>query len=180
MARLLVINLFISLLWPTLTGNYDLRALFLGFGLGFVILTFVQPHYGRFILGLITFTAYVAFAILQSNLRLAWLVLRVLVSSNVQLRPGIVGVPLRIRDPFEITVLASVITLTPGTLSVDLGADAAGAPVLYVHTIDLSTPHAFRHQIQNSFEERILALRRHLDAMNAPSGPENSPAGDAL
>lgn len=169
MARLLLINLFISLLWPTLTGSYSLGGLFLGFGLGFLILTFVQPRYGFFSLGLAGFTLYVAYAILQSNLRLAWLVLRVLLTPNVQLRPAIVGIPLQISDPFDITVLASIITLTPGTISVDLESHPEGSNILYVHTINLDDPAHFRQEIRASFENRIHQLRQELEAMGAPA-----------
>lgn len=175
MTRLLIVNLFISLLWPTLNGEYSLGALFTGFLLGFVVLTIVRRSYGRFFFYAAGFLLYVLFAILQSNLKLAGLVLGTVFSPGKTLRPGIVAVPLTITDPFERTLLASVITLTPGTLSVDLG-QREGQDVLYVHAIDLHDVETFRRDIKESFEDRILhlhSLQADLNDSNPlPSTPE--------
>ncbi len=157
MARLLIINLFISLLWPTLNGEYSLSALFTGFLLGFVVLAIVRRSYGRYFYFAAEFLFYVLFAILQSNLKLAVLILRTIFNPSRQLSPGIVAIPLTITGPFERTLLASVITLTPGTLSVDVGR-RKGQEVLYVHSIDLADPVIFCQEIKTNFEDRILRL----------------------
>jgi len=172
MTRLLIINLFISLLWPTLNGEYSLTALFSGFLLGFVVLTAVRRSYGKYFFYTAGFVLHVLFAILQSNMKLAWLVLRTVFNPHTNLQPGIVAVPLTITDAFERTLLASVITLTPGTLSVDLGR-RQGSDVLYVHTIDLGDVEAFRRAIKANFEDRILRLHR-LQADLADDGGEMS------
>lgn len=157
MNRLLIVNLFISLLWPTLNGDYSLGSVFTGFVLGFIVLTIVQRSYGKYYFYAAEMLGYVLYAILQSNLKLAGLVLRALVSRELALRPAIIAVPLNITNPFERTLLASVITLTPGTLSVDLG-EQDGQDVLYVHTINLTDPNEMRREITESFERRILRL----------------------
>jgi len=126
MQRLLVINLFVSLLWPILNGDYTLRALSIGLLFGFLLISIVQRKYGLYALLAAKFTIYVLYAILESNLRLASIVLSRTLGGAPGLRPGIVAVPLTLTNPFDITVLATVITLTPGTLSVDLGEDVSG------------------------------------------------------
>lgn len=159
MTRLLIVNLFVSLLWPTLNGEYSLSALFTGFLLGFVVLAIVRRSYGKFFFYAAGFLFYVLFAILQSNLKLAGLVLGTIFSPKKTVRPGIVAVPLTLTDPFERTLLASIITLTPGTLSMDL-RQRDGQDVLFVHTIDLHDTEAFRREIKVNFEDRILHLHR--------------------
>lgn len=159
MTRFLIINLFISLLWPTLNGEYSLTALFTGFLLGFAVLALVKRSYGRFFFDAAGFLLYILYAILQSNLKLAWLVLGTIVNPRTKLQPGIVAVPLTITDPFERTLLASLITLTPGTISVDLG-QRDGQELLYVHAVDLDDVDGFRREIKESFEDRILHLHR--------------------
>ncbi len=126
MQRLLVLNLFISLLWPILNGDFTLRALFIGFLFGFVLMSLVQRKYGFYTLQVARFTGYVLYAILASNLRLAAIVLSNTFGVASALRPGIVAIPLTLTNPFDITILATIITLTPGTLSVDLGEDVYG------------------------------------------------------
>ena len=126
MQRLLVLNLFISLLWPILNGDFTLRALFIGFLFGFVLMSLVQRKYGFYTLQVARFTCYVLYAILASNLRLAAIVFSNTFGVAPALRPGIVAIPLTLTNPFDITILATIITLTPGTLSVDLGEDVYG------------------------------------------------------
>ena len=57
--------------------------------------------------------------------------------------------PLRVDRDFEITLLANLITLTPGTLSVDVSDDRK---TLFVHAIDCSDPEqdAARHRARAS------------------------------
>lgn len=126
MQRLLVLNLFISLMWPILNNDYTLGALFLGFVFGFVLMSLVQRRYGLYTVRAAGFVAFVLWAILQSNVQLALKVLARTAGIQTSMRPGIVAVPLKLTNPFDITVLATVITLTPGTLSVDLGEDVSG------------------------------------------------------
>lgn len=126
MQRLLVLNLSMSLMWPILNNDYTLGALFLGFLFGFVLMSLVQLKYGQYTLRASIFAVYVFYAILKSNIRLARQVIAGAFSAQTSLRPGIVAVPLDLTNPFDITILATVITLTPGTLSVDLGEDVSG------------------------------------------------------
>ena len=136
MQRVLVMNLFISMLWPILNGEYTLRTLVIGFVFGFVLLSLVQRQYGYYTLQVVKFTAYVLYAILVSNLRLAVIVISKTFGAGPKLRPGIVAVPLNLTNPFDITILATVITLTPGTLSVDLAQVVSGRLRPYTESDD--------------------------------------------
>jgi multicomponent Na+:H+ antiporter subunit E len=60
---------------------------------------------------------------------------------------------LTVRDDFQITLLANLITLTPGTLSVDVSADRR---TLYVHALHCANPLAIRRDIADGFERRIM------------------------
>jgi multicomponent Na+:H+ antiporter subunit E len=75
------------------------------------------------------------------------------------MRPGIIAIPLDARTDLEITLLANLITLTPGTLSLDVSADRR---VLYVHVmyIDNDDIEAVRRSIKDGFERRVLEVLR--------------------
>jgi multicomponent Na+:H+ antiporter subunit E len=103
-------------------------------------------------------------------LALAWLFLVELVVSAVRvavlvarpdmqrhLKPGIVAFPLTVTSDAEITLLANLITLTPGTLSVDVSPDRK---VLYVHAISLKDRDALIREIAGGFETKILRAFR--------------------
>jgi multicomponent Na+:H+ antiporter subunit E len=100
----------------------------------------------------IYFVAYVAWQIILANLNVAR---TVLFTPKEQIRPGIVAIPLDIRTDAEITMLANLITLTPGTLSLDVADDRS---CLYVHTIDVGDPEQFRREIKDGFERLVYEV----------------------
>ena len=57
-------------------------------------------------------------------------------------------------------MLASAITLTPGTISVDLGEDEEGANILFVHNLTVNDPVAYRESVRAGFESMILRITR--------------------
>jgi multicomponent Na+:H+ antiporter subunit E len=75
----------------------------------------------------------------------------------MDLKPGIFAYPLKVDRDFEITLLANLITLTPGTLSVDVSDDRR---TLYVHALDCSDPDQTRQDIADGFERKILEAFR--------------------
>lgn len=101
----------------------------------------------------------------MNPLRLVWLASRFvvdLVTANLQVagavlrptldvRPGIVAVPVSVRG-VRLVILANYVTLTPGTISVDVSRDHSR---LYVHALDLTTPEELRAQVAE-VERRIV------------------------
>jgi multicomponent Na+:H+ antiporter subunit E len=91
--------------------------------------------------------------LILSALRVAWLA----VQPRITLRPAIVAYPLTVTTDAQITLLANMITLTPGTLSVDVSDDRKW---LYVHAIDIESREALIGSIAAGFETRILRVTR--------------------
>ena len=85
-----------------------------------------------------------------SNLRVAYDVL----TPTHYMRPAVVAVPLRAKSDGAITILANMISLTPGTLSLDVSSDRS---VLYLHVMYLDNEDDLREQIRK-LEDRVLAL----------------------
>jgi len=75
----------------------------------------------------------------------------------MNIKPGIFVYPLTVDRDFEITLLTSLLTLTPGTLSVDVSEDRR---LLYVHALDCSDPETMIHDIRHGFERMILEAFR--------------------
>lgn len=100
----------------------------------------------------IGFAVFFARELLLANLRVAWLILR----PRRRLRPAIVAVPLDVRSDLAIQLLATTITLTPGTLSLDVASDRR---TLYVHVIDVGADvDGFVRDLKATFERRIKEL----------------------
>jgi multicomponent Na+:H+ antiporter subunit E len=87
----------------------------------------------------------------------AWKVAITVLSPDMKLKPGIFAFPLTVDRDFEITLLANLITLTPGTLSVDVSDDRR---TLYVHALDCSDPEARPARYRQGFERKIMEAFR--------------------
>jgi multicomponent Na+:H+ antiporter subunit E len=153
------LNVMLSLLWAAMSANFSFENLVFGFALGFVILFFTRrvvgaPRYGAKVRYTISLALYFLWELIVANLRVAFDV----VTPRHLMRPGIIAVPLDARSDVEITLLANMIGLTPGTLSLDVSHDRT---VLYVHTMyDGDDVEGFRRKIKQGFERRILEVLR--------------------
>ena len=151
-------NIFLAMVWALASGQISLSSLVIGFVLGYGVLWFAQPllgpsrYFQRFPVAL-RFTGFFLWQLLLSNLRVAYDV----ITPQLHMRPGIIAVPLDAKTDQEITLLANLITLTPGTLSLDVSEDRS---VLYVHAMFVDSPDKVRNSIKNGFERRLLELIR--------------------
>ncbi|ASP37456.1 Na+/H+ antiporter subunit E [Bacterioplanes sanyensis] len=89
--------------------------------------------------------------IILSNLDVA----RRVLSPNRSLRPGFVAFPLDLTGDFPQTVLASTISLTPGTVSVDLSTDRRW---LYIHVLHLENEEQLITSIKHGYERRLKEI----------------------
>ena len=156
--NLFFINTVIALAYVAVRGQLTLSGLLIGFALGYLALWLTQPLYGqsryfqrvpKSVLLLVSFIV----ELLHSNLRVFW---DVITPGHIS-RPGIVGVPLRAETEIEILLIANMISLTPGTLSIDLSDDRR---TLYVHVMFLDDPDRFRRSIKEGLERRLLEVTR--------------------
>lgn len=100
---------------------------------------------------IVEFLAFFLYELVLANLRLAYDSLR----PTRQLRPGIIAVPLDLETDWEITVLSNLITLTPGTLSLDVSPDRK---TIYVHAMNASNIEKARAEIKDGMERRVKEL----------------------
>lgn len=93
----------------------------------------------------------ILYDIVRSNLHVARLVL----GPESKLKPGWVWVPLDMTNIHGITALASVITLTPGTVSAELSDDRR---YLLIHALDLQDPQALIEEIKTRYEAPLRKI----------------------
>jgi multicomponent Na+:H+ antiporter subunit E len=84
-------------------------------------------------------------------------VMRVTLSPNLAISPGIIAVPLRLRSAAGVTLLADMVTLTPGTTSLHVSEDRS---ILYVHAMEVESPEAVRRDIAEKLEAPVLRVLR--------------------
>jgi multicomponent Na+:H+ antiporter subunit E len=151
-------NVGLAVLWAGLTGRLTASSLLTGFVLGYGVLLVVQgPLAVARVLDRVQHAAslllFFAWELVLANLRVAWDV----VTPRHRMRPGVVAVPLNARTDVEITMLANMVSLTPGTLSLDVSDDRK---VLYVHAMYVLDRGRLVRSIQEGFERRLLEVLR--------------------
>lgn len=130
----------------------------MGFVLGYLVLYLAQPVIGpsryftkvRQVFGLVFFFLW---ELVLANLRVALDVS----TPRHRMMPAVIAIPLDAKSDAEITLLANMITLTPGTLSLDVSADRK---TLYIHALYVKDCDAVRRDIKNGFEKRLLEVLR--------------------
>ena len=149
-------NLLLTFIWLALTGCFSIYNIIFGFILSYFVLLLItrgtgRARYFRLVPRLISFILFFLYELIKANMQVAWEV----GTPKFHMTPGIIGVPLDVTADWQITLLANLITLTPGTLSLDISEDRK---VLYVHSIYIHDREVFIRDIKNGFEKRIIEI----------------------
>ncbi|MDD2476229.1 MAG: Na+/H+ antiporter subunit E [Dysgonamonadaceae bacterium] len=91
--------------------------------------------------------------LIKANFEVAYEV----VTPSHNMTSGIIAVPLDTKTDLEITIFSSLVTLTPGTLSIDVSADKSH---LFVHTmyIENGDTVALVNELKNGFERKVIRV----------------------
>lgn len=151
------LSVLLSAVWLLLVNGYSPNSLIFGFLLGIVIPIVTSVYWPnrptlRRPLKMAQYLSVVLWDIVVANMVVARLVLFWRVED---LRPAWISIPLDLRTPEAITLLAGTITMTPGTVSSDLSTDGRS---LLVHCLHAPDPDAVRDQIKRRYERRLLEI----------------------
>jgi Multisubunit Na+/H+ antiporter, MnhE subunit len=86
--------------------------------------------------------------LIKANLILSY---DILTPTNL-MKPGIVEIPLDLKTDNEIITLVNLVTMTPGSLSLDISEDKTR---LYVHVLYLDDASKFREEVKSGLEKRV-------------------------
>lgn len=151
-------NILLALAWAAVSGSFSQLNLIFGFVLGMFALWLIREQVGT--AGYLDRSRKAISLAMLFLYELAMSAIRVLLlvsNPKMDVKPGIIAYPLKVDRDFEITILANLITLTPGTLSVDVSHDRR---FLYVHALDCSDPEATKQDIAEGFERKIMEAFR--------------------
>lgn len=152
--QLYLLNIILSLGWAGVTGEFSPLNIVFGFFIGFGALWLSKPlfedqryfqTFGR-LLGL-------AFFFLKELLTSTFQVALAVIWPGDRIKPGIIALPLDAKTDIEIVMLANMITLTPGTQSIDVSKDRK---TLYIHSMFTDDPDKVIRSIKDGFERRII------------------------
>jgi multicomponent Na+:H+ antiporter subunit E len=159
MTGMFLVNVLLAIAWVLVTGGFSLLNGLFGFVLGLAALSLIREQIGtigyvRRVRRLASLALLFLYELVMSAVRVFKLVLTPDLS---KLQPGFVAFPLTVDRDFEIALLANLITLTPGTLSVDVSDNRR---TLYIHAIHVPDPEAMKADIATGFERKIMEAFR--------------------
>lgn len=157
---LALMTIALAIGWAFATDNFSLLNLLFGAAIAGLALFLVRdkvagPGFLPRLRRLGSLAALFVVELFAGAIRVAILVARP--DMKKHLRPGIIAFPLTVTRDAQITTLANLITLTPGTLSVDVSEDRR---VLYVHAIDAADKAALIREIAQGFEKKVMEAFR--------------------
>jgi multicomponent Na+:H+ antiporter subunit E len=150
---LATLALSIAVIWLLLKGDGSPGNFFVGLILATVLIYFLRRTYhqerafrrvGDIVHFIVNFTRELIVANIQ--------VLKIVLAPRITIRPGIIAFKTECKTPLGITLLANSITLTPGTLSVDISEDET---TIFIHTLDIEDADAVRDGIRRGLEEPV-------------------------
>ncbi len=152
-----LLSLALVVTWLLLVNTVTLNALVFGVILGIVVPQLTRPYWPdapriRNPRMIVEYALVVLWDIVVANVQVAMIILFM---PEARRRPAWVDIPMELRSPEAITVLAGTITMTPGTLSSDLSAD--GHAIL-VHCLHAPDPDAVRAEIKRRYERRLKEI----------------------
>jgi multicomponent Na+:H+ antiporter subunit E len=135
-------NLLLAIFWVFMTGNFSLLGFVAGFVIGFVGLWFGRHvigsgQYTRNMVGVFRLVSVFLYELVVANVHLAQDILR----REPRFQPGFLAFDVRDLPPLETVMLGNMISLTPGTLTVDASEDGG---MLYIHTVYAQDPERAR------------------------------------
>lgn len=150
----------LAITWGLLTADFSAGGLLLGGLLGAAVAFAVREHFPwdpeplevlRRLPRAIHYLGPFLKALTVANLQVAWIVIQ----PRLPIRPGILALRTRHRSEVGVTLLANSITLTPGTLTMDIGPTG---DILYIHVLDIAHPEEAREAIRRDLEQYTLGV----------------------
>lgn len=158
MAIQILLNFFIAVVWMFMNSSLTPTTFVIGFLIGLLLIVMMRRFFvGRLYIDRLwaAFKLMVLFfkELTMSNISVLLLVIK----PKLNIHPMIFAMPTELERDWEITLLSSLITLTPGTIVVHVSDDQR---TLYVHAIDVDDVRDAVDSIKNTFEKAIKEVSR--------------------
>lgn len=158
MAFQILLNVFVAVIWMFMSSSLTATTFIIGYIIGILLILMTR----RF------FTTRLYLWRVWAAIKLTLIFFRELILSNISvlmhvirprlnIQPMFFALPTDLEKDWEITLLSSLITLTPGTIVVNVSHDQR---TLYIHALDVNDVDEAVESIKNSFEKAIMEVSR--------------------
>ena len=157
--NLFALNLVIAIGWAAVSGGFNGTNLLLGFAGGFLALYLTRPLFGdeqpyfRRTFSAVGLLVFFIYELVKSTAAVVWDV----ITPSTYARPRMIEMPLDCEDDTAIMLTANLISLTPGTLTVDVLPDRSA---LLIHAMFAEEPDEVVRDLKRGMERRVMEALR--------------------
>ncbi|SOC42434.1 Na+/H+ antiporter subunit E [Ureibacillus acetophenoni] len=155
-----ILNLFIALLWLLLSDEDipQLTTFFTGFVVGIGILYIMHRFFGtKFYLRRVTKIILLILIFIREILSSSYVIMKQILTPKLKITPGIIKYDTKLRGDWELTTLALLLTLTPGSVVMEVSDDGEA---IYIHAMDLEDSRESLIKQIDKFERAIMEVTR--------------------
>ncbi|MFG6148440.1 Na+/H+ antiporter subunit E [Halobacillus sp. B23F22_1] len=154
----ILLNIIIAVMWMFLSETYNFTSFLVGYIIGILMLFVLQrfipdTFYIKRVFSVVKLIMLFVRELLLSNIDIVKLAYK----PNLNIQPGIFALPIDLKSNWEITLLANLISLTPGTLSLEISEDYSK---IYIHAMDVPDVEQSIKDIKETFEKAIMEVTR--------------------
>ena len=150
------LNCGLAFVWCLLQGAVTLQQFIIGYLISVgIMLFFVRIFQEQLYFRQVACALKLLGSFLKELLVANWRVAKKVLSPEINVQSCMIAYPLELKSDILITLLANIITLTPGTLSVEISDDRK---FLFIHVLDIADPEKEKQSIKDSFEHYLLRM----------------------
>ena len=158
MSLQLLLNFFLAFVWMFMTVSFTPSGFTLGFLIGLGIIILMRRFFSkRLYISRIWAIILLFLLFLRELFKSSVQVLSIVIRPNMNIKPAIFEMETELNDDWQVTLLSSLITLTPGTIVIGISDDQKR---LYIHALDFEDIDDAVSSIKNTFERAILEVSR--------------------
>jgi multicomponent Na+:H+ antiporter subunit E len=154
----ILLNVVLAFLWMFIKVSYDPISFIKGYIFGLLVIFVLRRYFhSRFYLFRLWSFIKLIFIFIKELILSNIAIVKVVLKPKLDMRPAIFAMDTVLTKDWQITLLSSLITLTPGTLVIDVSDDNK---TLFIHAMNIGEVEDEINSIKNSFEKAILEVSR--------------------
>lgn len=154
----LLINIVLAFLWMFMNSDFTVGSFVTGFIIGLIAVYMLRNFLpGRFYLKRLYWMVRLVFIFIIELVKANVDVVRIVMAPKIDIHPGFYAYPNDLEEEWEVALLSTLITLTPGTVVVAISEDYS---IIYIHGLDMDNADEEIANIKTSFENVIKEVAK--------------------
>lgn len=153
-----LVNLLIGVIWMFLQDDWSVLTFFSGYLFGLLVLYILRRYlptkfYLVTLLAIFQLFMVFIYELFTSSI----LVIKQIIRPKINITPGIITLETQLEGDLEVTLLALLLTLTPGSVVIEVSSDSKK---FYIHAMDIPESSNAVLQSKVKFEKAIKKVTR--------------------